>query len=262
MYNDRAEVINLLKVLFLDIDGTIRINNKIDSRIIESIATLNNLGVKVILNTGRNFLHARKLARKLAVYPIVIACNGSLVKRVDNNEIISHNEIPRATIRKIFAFTKEHDCQLLAHEPTNNYSISTNITGLTITSRNYDRMLAMKNLFEDQIPEITIANSSKAIYLEKRLPGKVYFHDINLQGITKGHGIIETLAYLGISPEEAMAIGDSNNDIAMSEIVGTSVATENATPKLKQVSTITLDEPLGAYLEKLIKIIKEKSDIL
>lgn len=261
-------MINLLKILFLDIDGTIRLNNKIDSRIIKSIADLNTLGVKVILNTGRNFLHARKLARKLAVYPIIIACNGSLIKRVDNNEIISLNAIPRTTVRKIFTFTKDHNCQLLAHEPTNNYyirnndSIGTNITGLTITSSNYDRMLALKYLFEDRIPEVTVANSSKAIYLETRLSGKVYFHDINVQGITKGYGIIKTLSYLGINPDEAMAIGDSNNDIAMSKVVKTSVATENATPKLKQISTIVLDEPLGAYLEKLIKIIKEKRENL
>ena len=80
----------LLKVLFIDIDGTIRINKKINPKIITSLKELKNLGVKVILSTGRNFLHACKVARYLGTYPLLITCNGSLVKRMDNNETIKN----------------------------------------------------------------------------------------------------------------------------------------------------------------------------
>ena len=108
----------MLKAIFIDIDGTLRVNKKIDGKIINSLEALNNLGVKVIITTGRNFIHARNLARKIKVYPIIIACNGALVKRYDNNEIIYASKISRKTIRKIFDFTSSHNCKLLAHEDT------------------------------------------------------------------------------------------------------------------------------------------------
>ena len=40
-------MINLLKAIFIDIDGTLRVNKKIDEKIINSLEALNNLGVKV-----------------------------------------------------------------------------------------------------------------------------------------------------------------------------------------------------------------------
>ena len=77
-----------------------------------------------------------------------------------------------------------------------NDDIGTGIVGLTITSNNYERMITMKYLFKDQIPEVEFVNSSKAIYLEKRITNKIYFHDVNNRSITKGKGISEVLDYL------------------------------------------------------------------
>ncbi len=258
-------MINLLKAIFIDIDGTLRVNKKIDEKIIEALERLSNLGIKVIITTGRNFIHARNLARKLSVYPIIIACNGALVKRYDNNEIIYASKISRKTIRKIFAFTSSHNCKLLAHEASNNYyirkndDISTDIVGLTITSNNYERMITMKYLFKDQIPEVAIVNSSKAIYLEKRIPNKTYFHDINNKNNTKGKGISEVLEYLDLDCKEVMSIGDSNNDIPMTYVVKTSVAVKESTPLLENYSTLKIEEDLGAYLNKLAQDIQKNN---
>ena len=251
-------MINLLKAIFIDIDGTLRVNKKIDEKIIKSLEDLNDLGIKVIITTGRNFIHARNLARKLRVYPIIIACNGALVKRYDNNEIIYASKISRKTIRKIFDFTSSHNCKLLAHEDNTNYDIiknddiGTSIVGLTITSNNYERMITMKYLFKDQIPEVEFVNSSKAIYLEKRINNKIYFHDVNNKSVTKGKGICEVLDYLGLNSSEAISIGDSNNDIPMTYVVDKSVAVKNSTPALQNNSSISLDSDLDTYLNNLV----------
>ena len=259
-------MINLLKAIFIDIDGTLRVNKKIDGKIINSLEALNDLGIKVIITTGRNFIHARNLARKLKVYPIIIACNGALVKRYDNNEIIYASKISRKTIRKIFDFTSSHNCKLLAHEDTTNYyirkndDIGTGIVGLTITSNNYERMITMKYLFKDQIPEVEFVNSSKAIYLEKRINNKIYFHDVNNKSITKGKGISEVLDYLDLNSSEVISIGDSNNDIPMTYVVGKSIAVKDSTMALQNYSTITLDSDLGTYLTNLVlELQNEKS---
>lgn len=254
----------LLKVLFIDIDGTIRINKKINPKIITSLKELKNLGVKVILSTGRNFLHARKVARYLGTYPLLITCNGSLVKRMDNNETIKNGKIPRATIRKVFKITSSLDCKLLAHEANNNYyirkndDISPDIVGMTITSKDYDTMLTLPEAFKKKIPEVEVVNSSKALYLGEKIPRKIYFHDLNLKGLTKGFGVRTTFNYLGETSDEAIAIGDSNNDISMMSLVKTSVATQNATPDLKKNCNTVLTESLELYLQKLVEELQMK----
>ena len=254
----------MLKILFIDIDGTIRINKKINPKIITSLKELKNLGVKVILSTGRNFLHARKVARYLGTYPLLITCNGSLVKRMDNNETIKNGKIPRATIRKVFKITSSFDCKLLAHEANNNYyirkndDISPDIVGMTITSKDYDTMLTLPETFKKKIPEVEVVNSSKALYLGEKIPRKIYFHDLNLKGLTKGFGVRTTFNYLGETSDEAIAIGDSNNDISMMSRVKTSVATQNATPDLKKNCNTVLTESLELYLQKLVEELQAK----
>ena len=53
----------------------------------------------------------------------------------------------------------------------------------------------------------------------------------------KGAGIRKVLAYYGLTPEDAMAFGDGNNDIEMFQAVGHSVAMGNASPDLKSIAS-------------------------
>lgn len=55
----------------------------------------------------------------------------------------------------------------------------------------------------------------------------------------KGIGIRKMLEYYGLDKSEAIAFGDGNNDIEMLQAVGTGVAMENASEKLKAVATDT-----------------------
>ena len=52
----------------------------------------------------------------------------------------------------------------------------------------------------------------------------------------KGVAIGKILAHFGLSPAQAMAFGDSYNDIEMLQAVGTGVAMGNAAPKLKELA--------------------------
>ena len=52
----------------------------------------------------------------------------------------------------------------------------------------------------------------------------------------KGNGIRAVLKHFGLSPSQAMAFGDSYNDVEMLQAVGTGIAMGNATPGLKAVA--------------------------
>ena len=53
----------------------------------------------------------------------------------------------------------------------------------------------------------------------------------------KGAGIQKVLAYYSLTPEDAMAFGDGNNDIEMFQAVGHSVAMGNASADLKAIAS-------------------------
>ena len=78
--------------------------------------------------------------------------------------------------------------------------------------------------------------------------------EISLAGVTKGAAILEVLAHLDRSPEEAVGIGDSWNDVEMFEVCGDSVAMAGADPELQaradRVTTGVLDDGVwNAFVE-------------
>lgn len=75
-----------------------------------------------------------------------------------------------------------------------------------------------------------------------------YFLEILDKRVNKGTGVKSLADVLGIKPEEIMAIGDQENDIAMIEYAGVGVAMDNAIPSVKEVANfVTKSNPKMAW---------------
>lgn len=59
--------------------------------------------------------------------------------------------------------------------------------------------------------------------------------------VNKATALTHILAYLGISPEECMAIGDNDNDREMLELVGCPVAVKSAKPEIRALARYETD---------------------
>ena len=77
------------------------------------------------------------------------------------------------------------------------------------------------------------------------LSGKVFaprsmprFLEIVNAKVNKGEALRFVAEHFGVKREEVMAIGDSNNDIAMVEYAGLGVAMGNATPRVKEAADV------------------------
>lgn len=70
-----------------------------------------------------------------------------------------------------------------------------------------------------------------------------------IPGTSKAVGIKQLCEYLGTSPEEAIAFGDSNNDLDMIKCVGTGIAMGNGSDALKALADYVTDSVLddGIY---------------
>jgi hydroxymethylpyrimidine pyrophosphatase-like HAD family hydrolase len=71
-------------------------------------------------------------------------------------------------------------------------------------------------------------------------------------GVTKGTGLREALAELGVSPHNTLAVGDAENDHALLAAAGLGVAVPNAVESLRRRADLVLAERDGAGVSALL----------
>jgi hydroxymethylpyrimidine pyrophosphatase-like HAD family hydrolase len=77
-------------------------------------------------------------------------------------------------------------------------------------------------------------------------------------GVDKASGLLAALAELGLSPGDAVGIGDAENDLAMLEACGLAVAVANALPWVKErADRVTLGDRGAGVAELIDSLIAE-----
>jgi phosphoserine phosphatase len=64
--------------------------------------------------------------------------------------------------------------------------------------------------------------------------------------------VLETCAQLGISPQQAIAVGDGANDLAMMSVAGLSVA-YHAKPKVREQAKVAIN---AGGLDRLLEVFR------
>jgi len=92
-----------------------------------------------------------------------------------------------------------------------------------------DRPEQQRALLE-ALPEGSTGTRSAARYVE-----------VTRTGVDKATGLARLLADLEVRPEDVVALGDGDNDLAMFELVGLSVAPANASERVRDAATFVTD---------------------
>lgn len=269
---------NKFDIVFVDIDDTLNPSNEKTSEYTKEVMKkLKDKGIKVVVNTGRSTTYAINKSLEANLSEYIISSNGAEVYNYEKKEVIFSRPIPKEQIKKIYEYVVSTKMTIILNSienryiNTKNYTYNTEpatyfddidsllekveINQIIILSSNFDRMLVLPHMFKEKYPNLKVVHSSVSLIEENRIPGKEYYHDIVLENTAKSTGIVELLDYLGIDPERAIAIGNGYDDICMTDVVGTSVAVENANPILKEVATYITDttenDGVAKILEKL-----------
>jgi hydroxymethylpyrimidine pyrophosphatase-like HAD family hydrolase len=103
----------------------------------------------------------------------------------------------------------------------------------------YDRtvyqMIAFCDEFEESLFLPHLENCKSARWDE-------YAVDIMLQDSDKSKGVMSVLDYYGLKPEEAMSLGDGQNDVEMLSYTGIGVAVGRADPAAKKAADYVTDD--------------------
>ncbi len=265
-------------IVFVDIDDTLNPSNGTVSEYTKEVMKkLKDKGIKVVVNTGRSAKYAIEKSIEAGLSEYTISSNGAEVYNYYERKEIFSKPISNEDIRNIYNYCITHNMTIILNSLEKRYINikdykynsepaiyfenleeilkDNKINQLVILSSNFDRMLVLPNMFKEKFPSLKVVYSSIGLIEEKREKNKEYYHDLVLENTAKSTGIVELLDYLGIDNERAIAIGNGYDDICMCDVVGTSVAVENANHILKATATYITDsasdDGVAKILEKL-----------
>lgn len=235
---------NPIKIIFFDIDGTLvdSTTGQIPEKTFEALNRLQERGILLCIATGRSPVVIPDFGDfKFDAY---CTYNGSLC--YTENEVIHSNPLSPADVTKVLE--------------------NATALGRPVTVATQDRMAANgtdKDLSDYYLLAdltLTVADDFDSVrqgsVYQMMLGCRPADHEAIIQGTTgvkiavsweraadvipissgKGTSIVKILKHFNLDAAEAMAFGDSYNDIEMLQAVGTGVAVGNAADRLKEVA--------------------------
>ncbi|MGD2179881.1 Cof-type HAD-IIB family hydrolase [Lusitaniella coriacea] len=248
-----------IRLLVLDIDGTIAgISNEISPSVIEAIQAVQEKGIQVAIATGRMYRSALRFHQAINSPLPLLAYNGAWIQNPLTREIHRQLNVPiQAALELLEHFEQpewrsrvgvhfySNDCLYVReiNADTEGYSRRSGVEPIAVgdlrilLQHPITKVLALADT-PQLIPQI--AASLKARYTPEQLyltqSSELFFETIHPQA-NKGSGVrFLAEGFLGLKPENVMAIGDNFNDLEMLEYAGLGIAMGDAPNAVKEVA--------------------------
>ena len=265
----------MLKALFTDIDGTLFTSElTISEKTRKAIRKAHDMGVLIVLSSGRYITGMRRAQEQLDLPVIYAAINGALIK--DGDEYIRENMIDKDAYRQAAAFLKGKASSLIAFTE-NRFAIDADDEWYFRQNRICgDTGVRMDISDPDEVERKTGERPYK-ILLKDNDRDKInrLLHELDemLEGrakvLSSGWNNIEILPYgndkkdavriiadrYSIKRDEIIAFGDWDNDIGMLRTAGMGVCMANGSEGAKRAANMITasnnDDGIDKALRKL-----------
>jgi Cof subfamily protein (haloacid dehalogenase superfamily) len=266
-----------MSLIALDLDGTLlNHQNEISGENIKAIRYAQDHGLEVVISTGRAYFDVRRICEKAGISTVIIGTNGATI-HTKNEKCISATRIEKNDIDSILHWLDERDFYYEVFTNTAIYTIRKARENFdqeiqTLKSANLDseteELVGMAERQFDQFGYVFVENYHDILkqeedfynivvcsFDEKKLEeGRKFFdgldtlnvfssanHNIEItsKNTSKGLALEKLCSLTNHCLDQAMAIGDSHNDLPMFEKVKYSVAMGNANDAIKEVCTMT-----------------------
>ncbi|MGO4269225.1 Cof-type HAD-IIB family hydrolase [Paenibacillus sp. TAF58] len=222
------------KLLALDMDGTLLDDDKkisVENR--EAIQEATKAGKIVIMSTGRGAVSAMPYIQELGLTSPLVVVNGSEVWE-SPSKLLKRTLLPVETVRNLHRLAQTYDCWWWAYSVQGVFNRESETMDIDSQewlkfgyyTENMEKLQQIRDIVEGW-GTLEITNSH---------PSNI---ELNPLGISKASGVETVCQLLGISMSEVIAMGDSENDIAMIREVGLGVAMGNAQDEVKRIADIT-----------------------
>lgn len=254
------------KLLVLDVDGTLlNSNNEISKRTKATLLKVQQMGIRIVLATGRPTHGVWPVAEELELSNYggyVMSYNGGEIREVQTGTILfektidppiipslvkraNKNSFPIFTYGKNKIITTDPDNEHIRDEAmlNNMHVVGVDDFYAAIDFRPHKCVMVSDNLAALSMLENRMSRQLNGVL--DLFSSETFFLEIVPQFIDKGNTLAVLLDIINVKPEEVMAIGNGICDIPMLQLAGTGIAMGNAEVAVKRCTdqeTLTNDE--------------------
>lgn len=253
----------MIKLVAMDLDGTLfgTDHKTVSKRNRNAIKNASLKGVKIVICSGRTCCHIKNIINQVKVVDYILASNGALAMDMAGN-VLAFDGMDYDTWKFVYEVLEQFGIAAEIYCNGNSY-MKKSSRDLYKSDYLDDKFLqelkeditfcdnpleTLKNKSVEKVTSIYIPENQydkiKTIFIEKNLvvTSSVPFNmEINKMGVDKGSGLSSLCDTLGIHPDEVMAFGDGDNDIAMLQWAGQSYAMKNAQDSVKKAAKFVTD---------------------
>lgn len=246
-------------MLFLDLDGTLLDDAKqITSGNRQALNLALNRGHGVIITTGRPLKSAMDQAKKLELDKpgcYVIAYNGAAVYDWGKKAQVFSRTLPYSVVNRVFEKANEMNLHVQTYD---TWNVLVEPRGDDDAVRRYCQFIKMEykvigdvrtDLKEEPVKSLVINYEEKTglvkiqEWIRTHMGAEVdcffscdQYLEVVPKGINKGEAVKMLCAMMDVAIEDAVAVGDAANDLAMIKTAGIGVAMANATEEVKAIA--------------------------
>jgi Cof subfamily protein (haloacid dehalogenase superfamily) len=263
----------MYKLICIDMDGTLlNSKRKISEASKDALKAAHNMGVQIVITTGRIYCNAAYYSDLIGVTSPVIAANGAIIREKDKEEPIYKCVIPQEVNLKILELCNKYKVYPNFQSSRDIYGGNALVSFIlyyfvfkTKSKEHNVRIHGINSIekwnkifakYEQEIikceiydrDKTKISKITKALQELSELQVVNGGHngvDITCKNVCKGTAVKALADYYKIRSEEVIAIGDNDNDIEMIEYAGLGVAMGNSKASIRDIAdyvTATNDE--------------------
>jgi Cof subfamily protein (haloacid dehalogenase superfamily) len=247
------------RLILSDLDGTLlNCRSEVTDEVRRSVAEIEASGAHFALCSGRAYRSLAFFEKQLGLDApghYGVCFNGGVVYKTDTHELLLENRLDRAISLSIIKDLKEFGASILVYVNDTLYAEKAD-SETSLYSKAALLPLIIARDFSDikeDFSKVLIKGDYESLsriheIMAPRLSGKanLCFSANTLLEFSspkshKGFGLAFLRDYLGVSPDETLAIGDHRNDLTMLREAGLGVAVKNAAPEAKEAADAILD---------------------
>lgn len=275
-----------IKLVALDLDGTLFDNSsRISERNLTAIRSITDKGIHIVISTGRPFEGIPFDQIKGTGINYAITANGSGIYEISTGKCLYENAMDEELVTPILNFLLTRDIHMDAFiggkgytpiqcvETAQKLTVPSSIKNYIITTRTrLDNILQFihENQLKVQKMTLNFYPAADGTLIDRETVRKFLVSNPSITTVcggynnleftradaNKGVGLRKLAEILGVNPDATMAIGDTENDLAIIEAAGIGVAMGNATDAVKAradyVTTTNTKDGVAAAIEHFI----------
>lgn len=264
---------NEIKLIAVDLDGTLLDSkHELSPRTEAALKAAIDKGVQVVLATGKTRASAQPIIDRLGLKSPGIFLQGLAVYESDGT-LRYQQTLDAALVRQVITFAEDRGFVVVAYAGGRILMRADNAVSETLTAYGEPMPEAIgpiQNIADDMpLNKLVLFGDPKRIkalrwQLSMQLNGSATLTQAQVPsmvevlppGASKGTTLKRLLKDMGIAPENVLALGDGENDIAMLEVAGIGVAVGNADEKLKAAADhVVATNDAGGVAEAIVRFV-------